>query len=128
MPRVEGCDLVFTTNGRTPVSGFAKTKERLDRLSGVHGWRLHDFRRIALTWMAGAAFPPHVADRLLNLVEGSSRGVAAVYQRGEFLPERKAALEAWAEHVLASAGREVEAPASGGLPAARAGPRPGVAL
>ncbi len=35
-------DLVFTTNGRTPVSGFAKAKERLDRLSGVRGWRLHD--------------------------------------------------------------------------------------
>ena len=104
------------------MSGFAKAKERLDRLSGVRGWRLHDCRRTAVTWMAGAGFPPHVADRLLNHVEGAIRGVAAVYQRGEFLPERKAALEAWAEHVLASARREVEAPASGGLPAARAGP------
>ena len=122
MPRLEGCDLVFTANGRTPVSGFAKSKERSDRLSGVRDWRLHDFRRTAVTWMAGAGFPPHVADRLLNHVEGAIRGVAAVYQRGEFLPERKAALEAWAEHVLASARREVEAPASGGLPAARAGP------
>ena len=62
--------------------------------------------------MAGAGYPPHVADRPLNHVEDAIRGVAAVYQRGEFLPERKAALEAWAGHVLACAGRDAEAPTS----------------
>ncbi len=64
------------------------------------GWRLHDFRRTAVTWLAGAGFPPHVADRLLNHVGGSIQGVAAIYQRGEFLAERKAALDAWGVHVL----------------------------
>ena len=49
-----------------------------------------------------------MADRLLNHVEGAIRGVAAVYQRGEFLPERKAALAAWAAHVLACAKQEAE--------------------
>ena len=49
--------------------------------------------------------PPHVADKLLNHVTGTIRGVAAVYQRAEFLPERKAALEAWANFVLAAAER-----------------------
>ena len=107
------CNLVFTTNGRTQVSGFAKAKERLDRLSGVRGWRLHNVRRTTVTWMAGAGYPPHVADRLLNHVEGAIRGVAAVYRRGEFLPEREAALEAWAGHVLACAGPEAEASTSG---------------
>jgi integrase len=67
------------------------------------GWRFHDFRRTAVTWLAGAGFPPHVADRLLNHVSGSISGVAAVYQRGEFLTERRAALDAWAAHVLACA-------------------------
>ena len=102
--------------------GFAKAEERLDRLSGVGSWRLHDCRRTAVTWMAGAGFPPHVADRLLNHVEGAIRGVAAVYQRGEFLAERKAALEAWANHVLACAGHEAGAAMSGEPPATRAGP------
>lgn len=64
-------------------------------------WRFHDFRRTAVTWLASAGFPPHVADRLLNHVTGSIQGVAAVYQRHNFLTERKAALEAWAAHVLA---------------------------
>ena len=75
-----------------------------------------------MTWISGAGFPPHVADRLLNHVEGAIRGVAAVYQRGEFLPERKAALEAWAAHVLACAEGGAEASTSGEAPAARAGP------
>jgi integrase len=107
LPRLANSDLVFTTTGRTPVSGVSKAKERLDaaagKLSGEGGmppWRLHDFRRTAVTWLAGAGVPPHVCDRLLNHVTGSIMGVAAVYQRQEFLPERKAALERWAEYVV----------------------------
>ena len=59
--------------------------------------------------------PPHVADKLLNHITGSIQGVAAVYQRAEFLPERKRAIEAWAAHVIAcaegkTAGNVVELP------------------
>lgn len=64
-------------------------------------WRLHDFRRTGVTTLARLGFAPHVADRLLNHVQGTIRGVAAVYQRHEFLTEREAALFAWADHVLA---------------------------
>ena len=59
-------------------------------------WRFHDFRRTGVTRLADLGFPPHVADRLLNHVQGTISGVAAVYQRGEFLAQRKSALEAWA--------------------------------
>lgn len=109
-------DLVFTTNGRTPVSGFSRAKLKLDETieaarakvaaeagqnvpAPLPGWRLHDFRRTAVTWMAENGIPPHVADKLLNHVQGTISGVAAVYQRGQFLAERKAALEAWADQV-----------------------------
>ncbi len=57
---------------------------------------------------AGASSPPHLADRLLNHLTGGITGVAAVYQRGGFLPERKAAIEAWAGHVPACAAREAK--------------------
>jgi integrase len=102
---VEGCDLVFSTNGETRVSGFSKAKRRLDEKSKVIGWRFHDFRRTGVTELADLGFPPHVCDRLLNHVSGTISGVAAVYQRSEFLPERKRALEAWGSYVegLASA-------------------------
>jgi hypothetical protein len=47
---------------------------------------------------------PHVADRILNHVTGRIQGVAAVYQRAEFLTERAAALDTWAVFVLAQMG------------------------
>jgi integrase len=106
MPRIAGQDLVFSVTGKTPPSGFSKAKLALhaamakDAGEATPDWRFHDFRRTAVTWLAGAGFAPHVADRLLNHVTGSIQGVAAIYQRGEFLSERKAALEAWAAHVL----------------------------
>jgi integrase len=107
LPRLSKSDLVFTTTGRTAVSGVSKAKARLDAAArklwkgegAMPPWRLHDFRRTAVTWLAGQGVPPHVCDRLLNHVTGTIRGVAAVYQKQEFLPERKAALEKWAEHV-----------------------------
>jgi len=109
-------DLVFTTTGRTPVSGLSKVKLQLeariaaarakavgnperDALPALPPWRYHDFRRTAVTWMAGNGVAPHVADRLLNHVQGTISGIAAVYQRQEFLAERRAALEAWAGFV-----------------------------
>lgn len=118
--RFAGSDLVFTTTGGTAVSGFSKAKERMDAAIAkeraeaaaetgaapepLPGWRFHDFRRSAVTWLAGAGFPPHVCDKLLNHVATTGLSdVARVYQRAQFLPERKAALEAWARHVLASA-------------------------
>ena len=54
-----------------------------------------------MTWLAENGFALHVADRLLNHVQGKSKGVAAVYQRGEFLAERARALDAWASHLVA---------------------------
>jgi hypothetical protein len=66
-------------------------------------WRFHDFRRSGVTALAGMGFQPHVCDRILNHVTGAIQGVAAVYQRHEFLAERKAALDAWAAQVVAAA-------------------------
>jgi hypothetical protein len=36
--------LLCTTTGTTPNSGFSKAKERVDALSGVGGWTIHDLR------------------------------------------------------------------------------------
>ncbi|HEY0204443.1 MAG TPA: site-specific integrase [Acetobacteraceae bacterium] len=114
-------DLVFTTTGKTPVSGYSNAKDALEahiakartKAAAAAGqkappalqpWRMHDFRRTAVTWMAGNGVAPHVADRLLNHVQGTISGVAAVYQRQQFLAERKAALEVWAGHVVGMIG------------------------
>jgi hypothetical protein len=42
---------------------------------------------------------PHVADKILNHQAGTISGVAAVYQRHDFLAERKEAQNRWGRHV-----------------------------
>ena len=49
--------------------------------------------------MAMLKVAPHIADKIMNHQSGTISGVAAVYQRHEFLDERKAALDAWGNHV-----------------------------
>ena len=49
--------------------------------------------------MARLGIPPHVADKILNHQAGTISGVAAVYQRHDFLTERKEALDRWGIHV-----------------------------
>ena len=49
--------------------------------------------------MARLGVPPHVADKILNHQAGTISGVAAVYQRHDFLAERKEALDRWGAHV-----------------------------
>ncbi len=90
---------MFTSDGKTPFRNFAGAKRELDRLSGVTGWRLHDLRRTAVSGMARLGVAPHVADRILNHSSGTISGVAAVYQRHEFMDERREALDRWGRHV-----------------------------
>lgn len=101
--RIEGQDLVFSTTGRTAVSGFTKAKAALDRASGVTDWRLHDIRRTGVSALARMGIDSIVADKLLAHQPSKLRGVARVYQRHDFAPERARAFENWAGHVLACA-------------------------
>lgn len=94
-------EFVFTSNGKTPFSGFSKSKKRLDEIAGIEDWRLHDIRRTVTSGMARLGIAPHVADKILNHQSGTISGVAAVYQRHEFLDERRKALEAWGNYVQA---------------------------
>lgn len=94
-----GNHLVFPTVRGNRAQDFSKHKSAIDRSSGVSGWWLHDLRRTVVSGMARHGVPPHVADKILNHQSGSISGVAAVYQRHEFLAERKQALDMWGKHV-----------------------------
>jgi len=92
--------LVFPARGReTTISGFSRWKVRLDELSGIEDWRVHDLRRTAATGMARLKVPPHVIERVLNHARGTFSGVAGVYNRFQYIPEMREALELWAEHI-----------------------------
>jgi integrase len=102
---------VFTTNGKTPVSGFSKIKARLDadmleEAKIEHGedaalppWRIHDLRRTAATGMAGIGVAPHVVEAALNHVSGAKAGVAGTYNVETYEPEKREASERWANYV-----------------------------
>ncbi|MDA9160067.1 tyrosine-type recombinase/integrase [Rhodobacteraceae bacterium] len=100
LPKIDGQNLLFTTNGTTPVSGFSKVKKRLDILSGVINWRFHDLRRSFATHSTEKlGISPVIADKILNHVTGQVRGVAAIYQHGEYLEERRIALQRWGNFI-----------------------------
>ena len=113
-------DFVFSTTGRTPVSGFSKTKARIDaRMQAILGdkfqpWRTHDLRRTAASGMAALGFQPHVIERVLNHVSGAQGGLVSVYQRHEYREERKRAILAWGAHVMSLV--SAEAPVSNVVP------------
>jgi integrase len=91
--------LVFSLLGTKPFQEFNRAKSLLDQLSGVREWRLHYLRRTSVSGMARLGVAPHVADKILNHQSGTISGVAAVYQRHEFLAERRTALDLWGAHI-----------------------------
>ncbi|MCQ0986485.1 tyrosine-type recombinase/integrase [Jiella marina] len=109
VPKFNGSDFVFTTTGKTAVSGFSRMKAMLDAKIGeiveeeeasrVPPWRLHDLRRTAASGMASLGIGIAVVEKILNHTSGTFGGIVAVYQRHEFLDERRRALEAWSNFV-----------------------------
>ncbi len=100
----------FSRSGHTearPLSGFGRAKERLDKAmlaelrkgdpeATLPDWRLHDLRRTAASGMARLGIAVHVVEKLLNHVSGTFAGVVGVYQRHDFMAEKQAAAQAWA--------------------------------
>ncbi len=93
LPRFNAGDFVFsTTSGAKPVNGFSKAKERLDKLSGVTGWKFHDLRRTMRTHLS--ALP--VQDMVRELVIAHAKpGLHKVYDRHSYEAEKRECLELW---------------------------------
>jgi integrase len=97
---IHGGDLVFTTNGKRPVSGFSKLKARVDaHLKFSKPWRLHDIRRTVATMMGEKmGVEPHIVEEVLGHVTYKA-GVAGLYNRATYEARKKKALERWAARV-----------------------------
>jgi len=108
---------VFSTTGKTCISGFSRAKKRCDEKISTNqlmaagkkkwtdkeieqnlipAWRLHDIRRTVASGMAEIGIAPHVIEKVLNHSTGQISGVAAVYNRHTYLREKTDALNAWA--------------------------------
>jgi integrase len=92
------CDRwIFATRPGMHFRGFSKAKIRLDTLSGVTGWRVHDLRRTMRTGLAELRVDPDTAERVTGHVIGGIRGI---YDRYSYLDEKREALVRWAAHLM----------------------------
>lgn len=129
-PPVPGTDgYLFATNrtgGKRPPSGFSRAKRTLDALMletarkeagerrddpgqvEIEAWRLHDLRRVFASGLAALEVQPHVIEAALNHTSGVISGVARVYNRHSYLPEKTDALARWARHIEARTTPNVE--------------------
>jgi integrase len=89
-------DHVFAACG---FRGWSRGKLALDKRSETSGWRLHDLRRVVSTRLHEDLLqPPHLIEAILGHVQP---GIAATYNRADYLIERRRVLGLWAEHLLA---------------------------
>jgi integrase len=97
---------VFTTHVDRPISGYSKAKARLDRvvaaarseagLSGLEPWTIHDLRRTVGTGLGKLGVSRFIIGRILNHAD---RTVTGIYDRYEYLDEKRHALEAWGAYL-----------------------------
>ena len=122
LPRMhEG--FVFSTTGRTPISGFGKAKARLDAEMGRHlgkplrPFRVHDIRRTVASLMGDDLdVDQGVIERCLGHLTGTQSGLMGTYQRQQYREKRKQAMTLW--------GMFIEQLVSGDTPASNVVPFP----
>jgi len=99
-------DYVFTTDGETHYKGYSKGKAQLDQFLAATGgalepWTLHDLRRSAATHMVRLGVTETTVARVLN---HARQGVTArVYALHSYAPEKRHALNLWANEVTKTA-------------------------
>lgn len=121
LPRIDKCDLMFSTNGKTAVSGFSRAKARLDaamlkrakaeceKLGGEpDGMKLpefvvHDMRRTVARGCQIDGVAPEIIERMLGHVTHTKSGLKGVYQVFEFEGERRVAFAKWGQRIIALA-------------------------
>jgi integrase len=94
-------DHVFRTDTGRPSTNWARAKKTLDEVSGVTDWIIHDLRRTVATGLQQLGVPLPVTEEILGHVSGSRSGVVGIYQKYNYEPEKRAALEAWGAGVTA---------------------------
>jgi integrase len=109
--RREGRDLVFGSRegpfqgwGNAKIAVDGRIRGKLGEKAGLKPWRLHDLRRTVATRMNELGVLPHVVEAILNHISGHKAGVAGIYNRAIYAPEKRAALQKWADYIAALSG------------------------
>jgi integrase len=99
LPKLHNEQVFPLCDQKRTLHDFSRWKRQLDEACRFADWRIHDLRRTAATGMARMSVEPHVIERVLNHTTGTLGGVAGVYNRFGYLPEMRAALGLWDQHV-----------------------------
>ncbi|MBF9029761.1 integrase arm-type DNA-binding domain-containing protein [Rhodobacterales bacterium HKCCE3408] len=92
---------VLSMSGAAPLKGNHRGRGYIAAAMGeAEHWTFHDLRRTAATGMARIGVPVRITEACLNHVSGTGGGIVAVYQRHDYLVEKRQALEAWGRLVL----------------------------
>jgi integrase len=93
MPQFVGPFLFSAGGGRRPFVGFDRSKRRLDEISGVTEFTIHDLRRSARSYWSAI---PEISDTVKELCLGHVQGgIIGTYDRYKYLAERRQLLERW---------------------------------
>jgi hypothetical protein len=74
------------------VAGFSRTKARLDELSGVQDWILHDLRRTRRTRLSALPIEDRVREAM---IAHAAPGLHQVYDQHRYLAEKRRGFALW---------------------------------
>ena len=93
----EGRDApLFSHVGKPIESNAVAHAARLKLQICDEAWTPHDIRRTVATMMGDLGIMPHIVESVLNHISGFRAGVAGVYNRNQYEPEKRRALDMWA--------------------------------
>ncbi|RCL77724.1 MAG: DUF4102 domain-containing protein [SAR116 cluster bacterium] len=99
-------ELLFTTNGRTPMVLGSKVKNKLKTELDLPQWQFHDFRRTFSTIMNELIVDHAAIEACLNHRDVTRRGVAGIYNRSEYKERKQFVLQKWSDIVEEAVGRD----------------------
>ena len=100
LQRIVGSEFVFTSTGRSPISGWSKAKRQLDKSAPIEPWHVHDLRRVVATGMQKLGVAERVIEACLGHSTTSRNSLLRVYQVHGFDAEKREALDLWGAHVM----------------------------
>ena len=90
---------ILRSEAHFPFNGWSKSKTRLDQLTGVTDWVLHDTRRYFSSTMARLGVSIVTTEALLNHVTGSRSSLQRIDDRYDRQAEMRDAISRFEDHV-----------------------------
>ncbi|MEO8420167.1 MAG: integrase arm-type DNA-binding domain-containing protein [Hyphomicrobium sp.] len=113
-PRISGSPFVFPSahDHEKYLSGFTKWKNKIDAVAGVHAWTPHDLRRTQASVAPSLGLSEVLIEQIHNhkLPNAQVSVSGKIYNRYRYVPEMRAALEAYASYIFTAVANNKKSP------------------